>query len=151
MGNITLTYYITDMNDAPPSHMINYVWLTSKSIAIMKPHVFPGSIFLIYGWEFHKLSFSKHVSAVQKARNRKKKSLNIPERMVKRKRTLGQTMVYKKLQIIIKHLATRTTLLIEGELVCSGRVSSFCSTCNTRRSIRNKCKAVSKHSTYEKQ
>ena len=40
---------------------------------IMKPHVIPGSIFLIYGLEFHTLSFFKYVSAVQKARNRKKK------------------------------------------------------------------------------
>ena len=68
----------------------------------------PGSIFLIYGLEFHKLSFSKYVSAVQKARNRKKK-LNKPERMPKRKRTLGQTMVYIKLQKI-KDLAVRKRL-----------------------------------------
>ena len=60
------------------------------------------SIFLIYGLEFHKFSFSKYVSAVQKARNRKKTSLNIPERMVKRKRTLGQIMVYKKLEKKLK-------------------------------------------------
>jgi catechol-2,3-dioxygenase len=71
--------------------------------------VIPGSIFLIYGLEFHKLSFSKYVSAVQKARNRKKTKLNIPERMTKRKRTLGQTMVYIKLQKI-KDLAIRKRL-----------------------------------------
>jgi hypothetical protein len=52
----------------------------------------------MYGLEFHQLSFSKYVSAIQKARNRKKKSVNIPEKMVKRKRTIGQKMVYKKLQ-----------------------------------------------------
>ena len=38
----------------------------------MKSQVIPGSIFLICGLEFHKLSFSKYVRAVQKARNRKK-------------------------------------------------------------------------------
>jgi hypothetical protein len=73
MGNITHTYNLTDMNDSPPSRMINYVWLTSKPIDKMKPQVIPGSIFLIYCLEFHKLSFPKYVSAVQKARNRKKK------------------------------------------------------------------------------
>jgi catechol-2,3-dioxygenase len=67
----------------------------------MKSQVIPGSIFLSYGLEFHKLSFSKYISAVQKARNRKKKSLNIPERMIKKdiRTNNGQQQVTKQLKI----------------------------------------------------
>jgi hypothetical protein len=51
----------------------------------MRPQVIPGPIFLINGLEFHKLSFFKYVSAVEKARHRKENSLNIPERMTQKK------------------------------------------------------------------
>ena len=57
MGNITHTYNLTDMNDSPPSRMINYAWLTSKPIDKMKPQMIPGSIFLIYRLEFHNFHF----------------------------------------------------------------------------------------------
>ena len=48
--------------------------------------------------------------------------------MAKRKSTKGQTTIYKT-----KDRVTRTPLKIEGELKCSGRVSSCCSTRDTRR------------------
>ena len=51
--------------------------------------------------------------------------------MVKRKRTKGQTTIYKTYKT--KDRVTRTPLNTGGELRCSGRVSSSCSTNDTRR------------------
>ena len=48
--------------------------------------------------------------------------------IAKRKSTKGQTTIYKT-----KDRVTRTPLKTGGELRCSGRVSSSCSTCGTRR------------------
>ena len=48
--------------------------------------------------------------------------------MAKRKRTEGQTMIYKTLHIKLK-ISTKN----RGELKCSGGESSSCSTSGTRR------------------
>jgi hypothetical protein len=48
--------------------------------------------------------------------------------MAKRKITKGQTTIYKTYPYKTKDQVTRTPLKIRGELRCSGRVSSFCST-----------------------
>jgi hypothetical protein len=50
-------------------------------------------------------------------------------RKYKRERPKEQAMTYKKLHR--KDQATRTTLKSAGELLCSGMVSSSCSTCHT--------------------
>jgi hypothetical protein len=52
--------------------------------------------------------------------------------MVKAERTKVQTKMYKTLHIE-QDRATRTPLKTGGELRCSGRVSSSCSRCGTRR------------------
>jgi hypothetical protein len=51
--------------------------------------------------------------------------------MAKRKRTKGQTKGYKTHKT--KDGVTRTPLKSGGEFRCSGRVSSSCSTSDTRR------------------
>ena len=74
-----------------------------------------------------------------------KKSLKIPKwqldsvyrrktdnTMAKRKSTKGQTTIYKTYNKT-KDRVTRTPLKSRGELWCSGRVSSSCSTSGTRR------------------
>jgi hypothetical protein len=48
--------------------------------------------------------------------------------MAKRKSTKGQTTIYKT-----KDQVTQTPLNTGGELRCSGKVSSFCSTSGTRQ------------------
>jgi len=50
--------------------------------------------------------------------------------MTKRKRTKGQTTIYKHTHKT-KDQVTRTPLKTEGERMCSGRVSSSCSTSGT--------------------
>jgi hypothetical protein len=52
--------------------------------------------------------------------------------MAKRKSTKEQTTIYKT-YIKTKDRVTRTPLKTGGELMCSGRVSSSCSTSDTRR------------------
>jgi hypothetical protein len=55
--------------------------------------------------------------------------------MAKRKRTKGQKTIYKTYFCIYKtkDRVTRTSLITGGELRCSGRVNSSCSTSGTRR------------------
>ena len=52
--------------------------------------------------------------------------------MAKRTSTKGQKTIYKT-YIFVHIRATRNPLKIEGELRCSGRVGSFCSTSDTSR------------------
>jgi hypothetical protein len=52
--------------------------------------------------------------------------------MAKRKSTKGQTTIYKTYNKT-KDRVTRTPLISGGEPMCSGRVSSSCSTSGTRR------------------
>ena len=56
--------------------------------------------------------------------------------MAKRKRTKGQKTIYKTYFCIYKtkDRVTRTSLITGGELRCSRRISSFCSTSGTRPS-----------------
>jgi hypothetical protein len=61
-----------------------------------------------------------------------RKSKRTDNIMTKRKRTLGQTTIYKTLYKT-KDRVTRTPLKTEGEFRCSGRVSSSSSTSGTRR------------------
>ena len=51
----------------------------------------------------------------------------------KKKSTKGQTTIYKIYAYETKDRVTRTPLKTGGELMCSGRVSSSCSTSGTRR------------------
>jgi hypothetical protein len=51
--------------------------------------------------------------------------------MAKRKSTKGQTTIYKA-YTYTKDRVTRTPLQTGGELMCSGRVNSSCSTSYTR-------------------
>ena len=51
----------------------------------------------------------------------------------KRKRIKEQTMIYKTFYIKTYDRAKRTPLETGDELRCSERLSSFCSTCGTRR------------------
>jgi len=53
--------------------------------------------------------------------------------MAKRKRTKGQTTIYKTLHRKTKYRPTRTPRKTGGELMCSGRVISSSSTYGTRR------------------
>ena len=53
--------------------------------------------------------------------------------MTKGKETKGQNNDPQNITQKTKDRATRTKLETEGELRCSGRVSSSCATCNTRR------------------
>jgi hypothetical protein len=53
--------------------------------------------------------------------------------MAKRKSTKGQTTIYTNHTHKTKDRVTRTPLKTGGELRCSGRISSSCSTRGTRR------------------
>jgi hypothetical protein len=63
--------------------------------------------------------------------------------MAKRKRTKGQTTIYNH-AYKTKDRVTRTPLKTWGELRCSGRVSSSCSTTDTRR-VNLVTNSVSRH------
>ena len=52
--------------------------------------------------------------------------------MPKRKQTKGQEMIYKAITEN-KDPATPTSLKTGNELRCSGKLSSYCSTCEARR------------------
>ena len=53
--------------------------------------------------------------------------------MIKRKRTNGQTPIYKNITNKTKDRVTRTQLKTWDECRCAGRVGSFCSISGTRR------------------
>jgi hypothetical protein len=56
--------------------------------------------------------------------------------MAKRKRTKGHNNDLQNITQKTKDRATRTPIkTIEGDLRCSGRVGSSCTTCGTRQSI----------------
>ena len=97
-----------------------FVWLVAITIPC-----FPNSAFVT--------KVARHVHLVEQELStlpdHMKKSLKIPKWQSERKSTKGQTEhTYKT-----KARVTRTPLKTAGELRCSGRVSSSCSTSDTRR------------------
>jgi hypothetical protein len=100
---------------------LTFIYIQVKCRIVSRVHLYAYHVLLRRDWRYQREVIRICKSKKNRQHNAQKKS------------TKGQTTIYKIYAYETKDRVTRTPLKTGGELMCSGRVSSSCSTSGTRR------------------